>query len=194
MQKKLAEFFHAMSAINRFSQFRLVNPESVLEHTGMVAMMTMVLCDMAGVPPNMELASLRHALVHDVDEILTGDISNPTKYATPESEKVLSQVAAINMSIISNDYDFPYYEDWDFGHNTKVHIIVKLADTIAVFYKAYQEIELFGNKSMKEAIKQLIPALMRRHARFIEQFPDAMSVTDLCEDICETIRELRSET
>ena len=192
--KKLAEFFHAMSAINRFSQFRLVNPESVLEHTGMVAMMTMVLCDMAHIEDRDAYLALRHALVHDVDEILTGDISNPTKYASLESERVFAEVADINMRKISEQYDFPYHGDWSQDQYSSTHIIVKLADTIAVFYKAYQEIELFGNKSMKDAIQQLIPALMRRHARFIERFSYALDVTDLCEDICETIRDLRSET
>lgn len=192
--KKLAEFFHAMSAINRFSQFRLVNPESVLEHTGMVAITTMVLCDMIGAPERLQLEALRHALVHDVDEILTGDISNPTKYSSPESEMILAKVADVNMRKICEEYDFPYHQAWDHNPNSSVHIIVKLADTIAVFYKAYQEIELFGNKSMKDAIQQLIPALMRRHAQFIERFHSVLDVTDLCEDICETIRDLRSET
>lgn len=188
--KKFVEFFHGLSSINRFSQFRLINPESVLEHTGMVAITTMMLCDMAGVPLNLAHGALRHALVHDVDEILTGDISNPTKYSSKNSEALFHDIADINMRIICQEYDFPVYQDWNQEDNA-IHTIVKMADILAVFYKAYQEIYMFSNKTMKDAIPQLIPAVMRRHARFIEEFPHAMEVTDLCEDVCEKIRDLK---
>ena len=188
--KKFVEFFHNLSSINRFSQFRLINPESVLEHTGMVTITTMILCDMAGVPAAVAHGALRHALVHDVDEMLTGDISNPTKYSSKNSEALFRDIADINMRIICLEYDVPLYQDWNREDDVH-HTIVKLADILAVYYKAYQEIEMFSNKTMKDAIKKLIPAVMRRHARFIEEYPGAQEVTDLCEDVCEKIRQLR---
>lgn len=188
---KFAEFFHNMSAINRFSQFRLVNPESVLEHTGMVAITTMILCDMAQVPTSTAYLALRHALAHDIDEILTGDISMPTKYASKASEDALRDVSRSNMAIICDEYDIPFFNDWDSSNHAAYHTIVKLADVLAVYYKAYQEIDMFGNRTMIDAIQQLLPAVMRRHAMFIEHFPQATSVTDLCEDVCESVRYLK---
>jgi 5'-deoxynucleotidase YfbR-like HD superfamily hydrolase len=190
--KKFAELFHSMSAINRFSQFRLVNPESVLEHTGMVAIATMMLCDMSGATVSVELAALRHALVHDMDEILTGDISNPTKYHSKKSEAIFEEIADANMRKVCYEYDFQVYQNWNTA-SPDVYAIVKMADVLAVFYKAYQEIDMFGNRTMVDAIEQLIPATMRAHARFIEQYPSATEVTDLCEDVCETIRYLRGQ-
>lgn len=189
--QKFAQFFHSMSAINRFSQFRLVNPESVLEHTGMVGITTMILCDMAQVPTRTAYLALRHALAHDVDEILTGDISMPTKYASKASEDALRDIARSNMAIICTEYELNIFNDWDSSNHASYHTIVKLADVLAVFYKAYQEIDMFNNRTMIDAIQQLLPAIMRRHAAFIEHFPDALSVTDLCEDVCESTRYLK---
>lgn len=159
--KSIVEFFSAMSAVDRFSQYRLVNPESVLEHTGMVAIMTMFICDQLDIGDRVELNALRHALCHDMDEILTGDICMPTKYHSPESKTMIDQIAHKNAVLIDKQYHINIIHDWE-GDGQDV-FIVKLADVMAVFYKTYQEIELFGNKTLIGATSQLAKGLLKSY-------------------------------
>lgn len=175
--KALAQFFSAMSAVNRFSQYRLVNPESILEHTAVVAITTMSLVKMIG--PHIDMAAcLEKALCHDMDEILTGDIPMPTKYATEEIRDAINNVADINMKIIDFDYGTAFYGAW-----SRESRIVKLADVIAVYYKAYQEVELFGNKSLIPAIQYLDTGLSKALDAFEDAFGEHTKIKNLVNEM-----------
>lgn len=153
--------FSGLASVNRFSQYRLINPESVLEHSGMVALTTLILLDKLEIDDmNTRLDALSYALCHDVDEILTGDIPMPTKYATDDTVKMFDSLSWLNANKVDVAFGVqlaPYN-----SVPKEIKCIVKLADVLAVFYKCYQEIELFGNKSLISATKNLDRALSRR--------------------------------
>ena len=180
--KKLVEFFSAMSAVDRFSQFRLVNPESILEHTGMVAIMTLMICQKVDANIDVELAALRHAMCHDIDEILTGDIPMPTKYSNQSIKNMIDDISYNNIMIIDRSYGTELTDYWTTPARAE-KAIVKLADVIAVYYKARQEIDLFGNKTMISAI-QILPDGLARSAEQLKRFyPNASDLYDLVDEM-----------
>lgn len=52
--------------------------QNIAEHSWGVAVIVLMLCEIRGTPPSMEL--LRAALLHDAEESITGDIPSPTKW------------------------------------------------------------------------------------------------------------------
>ena len=80
---KLFSVSQGMSAIQRYSQLHLLKSESVMEHTGFVCLFTYTLCEEINSvsSPNDKLdvgMALQKAIVHDIDEVITGDI--PVSY------------------------------------------------------------------------------------------------------------------
>ena len=71
--------------IRRWSLMRCVSPESVLEHTASVTMLTLIAGTIArerGKVIDLERL-MGHAVVHDLSEVLCSDIVTPVKNATP---------------------------------------------------------------------------------------------------------------
>ena len=152
---KLFQFFDIsmrMSSLKRYSQTHLMKEESVLEHTGFVCLMCYFIglhLKREGININMG-PLLSKAVVHDMDEIITGDIPRPTKY----SQGVLGairEIEAENMEKIATELKLPeLYYDWENAKDTgeMEGYIVSLCDSYAVLYKGYQEVVMFGNKLM----------------------------------------------
>lgn len=67
--------------IKRWSLMHSSQPESVLEHSAVVAMLAMLVAEIAESFGNkVDLGvMLSHALLHDVTEVLTGDVVTPVK-------------------------------------------------------------------------------------------------------------------
>ena len=95
---KLFSVSQSMSAIKRYSQLHLLKPESVMEHTGFVCLFTYILCEKINSVSreedklNIGLA-LEKAVIHDIDEVVTGDIPRPTKYYSKDSSKIFEEIA-----------------------------------------------------------------------------------------------------
>lgn len=185
-------FFSGLSSVNRFSQYRLLNPESVLEHSGMVALATLMLLDKLDIDcAHTRLEALEHALCHDVDEILTGDIPMPTKYANFEVTALINAVSEINAKRIDKKYDVEFLQHRQAQDHVKV--IVKFADVLAVFYKCYQEIELFGNKSLISATESLAAAINNRFYDLKTTWAVTIPFTDFVEEAIVTVNSWRSK-
>lgn len=143
-----------MSSLKRYSQTHLIKEESVLEHTGFVVMM----CNLI----SMKMAEngdfidtgilLSKATVHDMDEIITGDIPRPTKYYNVGIREALQEIEDQNMMEISKHADLgdSLYSNWKYAKDGTEGYIVGLCDCLAVVYKAWQEVVMYGNKAMIE--------------------------------------------
>lgn len=185
-------FFSGLSSVNRFSQYRLINPESVLEHSGMVALTTLMLLDKLDIDcAHTRLEALEYALCHDVDEILTGDIPMPTKYSRPEVTALINDIAKLNAMNVDKIYDVMLYQHSKAQDHVKV--IVKFADVLAVFYKCYQEIELFGNKSLISATESLAAAINNRFYDLKTTWTVTIPFTDFVEEAIATVNSWRSK-
>jgi 5'-deoxynucleotidase YfbR-like HD superfamily hydrolase len=151
-----------MESVHRFSMTRLAVPESVLSHTGMVTLLCMFIGDELnsienGLHLNMDLL-LRRALLHDMEEIFSGDIARPTKYESLRSielfdgikirafDKVLRQLCCSEKELYKELHEDAKSLDDASG------IVVTLADLLAVTYKVWDEVLVRNNLSLMRVI------------------------------------------
>lgn len=156
--EKTIKFLHGMSSVRRYSQTKLVNEESVLEHTGFVGCLSYFIAkDLINKGIDVNMCSLfAKAMTHDMEEVLVGDIPRPTKYHNSAVKDAIENLEEIAIESLQSDINvYGIYSDWN---NAKVDMggfIVKISDCIAVVYKAYQEIHIFGNKAIANHIDGL---------------------------------------
>lgn len=154
-----------MCTIDRYSQTRLINPESVLEHTGFVCFCSLMIAgELNKVGECVDIANLMSkAAIHDIEETITGDISCPTKYANDEIlaeiKKVERDAAEVICKYLDESKEQFLFQIWNEAKDGKDGFIVALSDKLAVVYKVQQEVEFFGNKTLQEHIDGLVPAL-----------------------------------
>lgn len=141
-----------LASINRFSMVRLSRPESVLEHTGMVVLVCYFIRNQIKQQLKIELdlgSLLSKAVVHDIDEIITGDIARPTKYSSVEVRQSLAKLESKGVSKIAfllDDAQLEYHHS-----NSKLGpegLIVAVADLFAVVYKIWDEVLMQNNYLM----------------------------------------------
>jgi len=154
---KLFGLLSGLSGTDRFSNAKLIHRESVLEHIGSVVLMcyfitrelkvhTIGCIDEADV--------LAKAAVHDVEEILVGDIPRTTKHSSVEAERLFAALEIQVMEKIAADLELSrqprawFIEDHAKAKAGDEGLIVELADVLAVVYKVHEEAVERGNVSM----------------------------------------------
>jgi len=143
-----------VSTIKRYNTKRVIFPQSVMEHIGSTALISMVISDYfnaIGIK-NDTGRVLRLAIVHDLDEVVSGDMPHDAKYQLGEvsdslrlSLSKLSESTFLDMvskidSYASIEDNLRYaYADY----KTKLSIeakIVKLADFLDVYLFSENEL------------------------------------------------------
>lgn len=147
-----------MSAIDRYSQTRLMNPESVLEHTGFVCFACLMIADeLMAAGEHIDLGKLMaSAAIHDVEEVIVGDIPSPTKYS---SNYVTVGIKDFEDKSARKLLSERLYGIWKNAKEGKEGFIVELADKLAVVYKIQQETLEYGNNTLKGHTERMIPVL-----------------------------------
>jgi hypothetical protein len=84
MMKSLHTLFEAY-AVKRYHTMRALREQTVGEHSAGVAALVIML------EPNARTALLRAALLHDTEELETGDMPAPTKWKHPDLAKELDR-------------------------------------------------------------------------------------------------------
>jgi len=185
-----------LASIDRYSQTRLMNPESVLEHTGFVCFCSLMIgkeLEKAG--DTVDFAELLiKATVHDLEEIVTGDIACPTKYWDDRITREIKRVEGEAGKQVLNELDSSgeLYTFWESSKHNKEGFIVALADKLAVVYKVNQETMEFGNQTIKGHVKGLIPALEEmkdivRTPTLINNPRIIVEIIDEAIEICRTV-------
>jgi 5'-deoxynucleotidase YfbR-like HD superfamily hydrolase len=64
--------------VKRWTTVRTTRSQSVAEHSHVVALISMRMCQLLGRPDILPLCAA-YACIHDLDEVITGDIPSPTK-------------------------------------------------------------------------------------------------------------------
>lgn len=179
----LVKFFstaQSMASLARYSQTRLVAPESVLQHSGFVVLtcyfMGLELNSVAQNPRD-EISIetlLSRAIVHDLDEIAVGDIARPTKYHNEETLAMFDKLKLIGIKKVVQELNLPIdvrtyvLADHDNAKVGRVGFIVDVADKTAVVYKLWDECLLRNNYTM---VRQ---AMHLRSRDFLTHMQDAI--------------------
>jgi 5'-deoxynucleotidase YfbR-like HD superfamily hydrolase len=138
-----------LASVRRFSMESLHSPESVLEHTGMVALTVFTICWKLALCPRDTHDALQFALVHDLEEVFVGDVARPTKHHSNETRymfKELSSIGIDNVETILEVHGLTYIHEQ--AKEGRIGTIVALADMLAVVYKVWDEVLVHGNLSM----------------------------------------------
>ena len=181
-----------MSAIDRYSQTRLMNPESVLEHTGFVCFTCLMIADeLMAAGEHIDLGKLMaSAAIHDVEEVIVGDIPSPTKYS---SNHVTVGIKAFEEQSAKELLSERLFGIWKDAKQGKEGFIVELADKLAVVYKIQQETLEYGNNTLKGHTDRMIPVLHRIYdiAVLDEPIDNHKIIINLINEaieICQTIK------
>ena len=131
-------------------------PESVADHSYFVAYIVAILVNLLekqGIEVNKEKA-LTMALVHDMEEIYSGDIVTPFKYYSPE---VTEAIKKVNQELIGDVFsDLPkdtashFISLWnEEGKGETIEAqVVKVADKLSLVSKCAEEVQV-GNEHFK---------------------------------------------
>jgi len=150
--KDQMNFISQLSTVTRYSQSIMCNPESVLEHSASVAMLSYFVgrtLFQSGVVVNFEDLLLK-ALFHDSDEVATGDIARPVKYHSSALRVLLAEmeeenVVALSEKLTESDH---LYRVWSTAKEGPEGLIVKFCDSLSVVYKLRDEVLERGNLTM----------------------------------------------
>jgi 5'-deoxynucleotidase YfbR-like HD superfamily hydrolase len=147
-----------MSHIERYSSYPMIRRENVAEHSFFVAFYGWIIArDMQcrGFPVNLATV-LEKAIIHDVDECLTGDILRPIKYSVPGLYDAIENAAKDMLGQLSEDLGIGKLLPllWSNSKNGDLEgHIVYFADFIAVLSYLWQE-DSFGNKRAAAIAKE----------------------------------------
>ena len=146
----------SLAHIVRFSAYAQNFPESVAEHSFFVAYITAVLCQLLKtkkVTIDSEKA-ITMALVHDMEEMFSGDILGPFKHHSPEvalairrvNERLIGEVFAGLPNRLVSHFVSLWNEE---GKQKAIEAqVVKLADRLSLIAKCSEEIK-GGNQFFK---------------------------------------------
>ncbi|AMM44889.1 5'-nucleotidase [Bacillus phage SP-15] len=139
-----------MDQVSRYSGTRQADPESVAIHVTDVSIMgySLILRLNSQYGEDINVGEfLEKTIVHDIDEVLTGDVPRSTKYYNTTILNELRAVADTAMKHLSTKCfaSDRVYTVWDESKQGKAGIIVKLADMLSVAKKTMIEIEMLGN-------------------------------------------------
>lgn len=163
--------------VERYSGTRLSSTETLGQHITDMSMMCYILAfKLKNLGEDIDIGVLlEKCLIHDIDEISTGDLPRNTKYALPEIKESLDRVAEMAVQGYAETYNMPDLVDkWSTAKNGKEGLIVKICDMLCVVRKAAIEVEVESNMSALRVTKELIRHIndMRRsispeHSGFI---------------------------
>lgn len=147
-----------MNEVNRYSGVYQETNESLSDHITDICMMSYLIArklNEYGEEVNIGIL-LEKALLHDMDEVLTGDIPRNTKYATDRAHKELEKVAESAIYDIQTIVGIDsLYDIWSNAKSGKEGIIVKISDMLCVAKKAMTEVELRNNLSFLKVVSEL---------------------------------------
>lgn len=139
---------YKLSNIIRYSQLHKIKNESVAEHSFYVTWFVNRLCTKYDIHDNIRLMAIESALLHDIPEVITNDITYDVKQMIPDVSALLQ----------------PYEEEVISEHSLRAHKVlfnpetdeellakklVKHADVLSVLQYCHNE-EWLGNKNFTE--------------------------------------------
>lgn len=158
LEELLVGSIRRMSHVNRYSSFVCIRKENVAEHTFYVAMVAY--CIARDIERNhgekIDYAKLlRSAMLHDLDEALTGDVVRRVKYGVEGLKKILDKAASQSIKEMSDDLRIDLHDDWAVAKSKDLEgQIVGLADFFGTVQYTIEEYNS-GNHHMTTVIREV---------------------------------------
>jgi len=172
--KKYMETISKLASVNRYSDSRLVNNESVLEHSGFVSVMALFIYEELLLEGRkMDLGKLlSKAIMHDIDEVSTGDIAMPVKYHSKEMRRIINEmeVDAVNELSLYISGSHRLFEIWSSSKKGKEGSVVSLCDLLAVIYKISDEVAMRGNRTVIHILEKAEKSLGEKLVTIYSEF------------------------
>lgn len=108
--------------IKRWNIINTSREQTLAEHLFNVAAITQTICDRCGVEDHIAHTALEWALIHDIPEVVCGDIPSPTK------KRMLEM--GMDMEEVYKSIDPTYAKIKKEAHENGAEVIVKLADLV----------------------------------------------------------------
>lgn len=177
MKNQISKFIlnRGLAQIKRYHSTPLHQNETVAEHTFYVTIIARALCGLIeenGTKVN-TLEVLDKALVHDMEEMYSGDILQPFKYADPELKRLVDK---INDKLVDKAFEgLPdklakhFKHIWSDYHEGKriEDKIVKMADRLSLIAYCLEQIKL-GNTFMIEILDNGIKLMEQFEFKWLE--------------------------
>jgi len=154
----------------RYSTAYKIVPENVATHSYFVVYITMILCDyLKDLGINIERA-LRMALIHDVEESLTGDIIYSIKHHNPDFSGAVDR---LNREIINEIYsgNEPYLDLWrEYKRGDTIESkIVEISDRVSGVLYILGEMEM-GNRTLMPICKKYLDLIFETNIPGLQDF------------------------
>lgn len=192
----------AMSSVTRYSMYHLSQPESVLEHTGYVCLFSVMLGNElkeSGEDLSIE-EIVTKAAMHDIDEIVTGDIPRTTKYFSKELREQFARLESLGINEVMENLGYSDKDgvlerlifNWKFAKDGKSGIVVAIADVSAVVYKVWTEITLRNGGDLIPVADRLLDTIENLKMRVVDNMKSTESISILM-DLLEQMYQITNE-
>ena len=179
-------FMSRLRFIERWSTMRKTTRENVLEHSAQVAMLVHALVILSNERHGGEFDPFKlatFALYHDADEVLTGDLPTPVKYANPQMREVYALIEldarARLLDMLPEDLQSHYRPLIKADLEPDEALLLKAADRLAAYFKCLEERALSNGDfaSAEREIRASLDALeLPAVADFLTTFAEAFTL------------------
>jgi 5'-deoxynucleotidase YfbR-like HD superfamily hydrolase len=166
--ERIASFIGEYDSIYRFSRTHLIRPETVLQHIAVVSILSLYFSDKINEEATIILGKavfdlkskgemFNKILVHDADEIVTGDVPRPTKYSSLDMREKFKVVEKSGMKEVIEEYDLPHswYKNWKNAKQDLVGDLIHLSDLVSVVLTCRREISSYSNNDFKRVAREV---------------------------------------
>lgn len=144
----------------RYSGLRTREPETLSHHIIEVQLLSLKMYyELLELGYNeLELGQLLYkGLIHDMDEVITGDFPRPIKYYNKEIRDSIEFVADKSVQWLSyNEFgSMEPYEVWSTSKLGHAGLVIKVSDLAVVAKKAAEEVLIFGNNEYLKVLDEV---------------------------------------
>lgn len=146
---------YKLSEIIRYSNKIKIKNENVAEHSFYVVYNTMNICNYFNLDKDTRFKALEFAAIHDVPEMLTGDINFDIKFNNPDLNKLL-----YGLELHLMEQNLPEFVELyqlyslEKRSETLPSLVVELADRISALQYMLREMELGNQSSEMEMMRE----------------------------------------
>lgn len=171
IQSMMAGGIHRMSHVYRYSSVPVIRRENVAEHSWYVAFYSWILAqDLERRGYKIDYGKLlSRALVHDLDESMTGDFLRHVKYGHPDLKRALDEVSVSMLCKMEQDLGISIRPMWESAKADDLEgEIIEVVDLGRVISYVLEEMKL-GNTHVSGIIQECCNYI----EKFVEEKPDS---------------------